>query len=140
MSAELDRTVAAFSRLGEHGLIWHAIAAAGALAKPGRRGEFGRASGTVLLAYAANQAIKFTVRRRRPPEKLTGTMSNYSYPSAHAATSAAGARALSGLIPAGPLGLLAAALAVSRIYLRVHFPGDVVAGAALGAAIAELRR
>ena len=140
MSAGLDRSIAAFSRMGEHGLIWHALAGVGALAWPERRGEFGRASATVFVAYCANQAIKFTVRRRRPADKLAGTMSNYSYPSAHAATSVAGARALGDLLPAAPLALLAAAMAASRVYLRVHHPSDVLAGAALGGAVAELRR
>ena len=67
-------------------------------------------------------------------------MSDLSYPSAHTATSVAGARRLSETLPAAPLWLLAAALAGSRVYLRVHHPSDIVAGAALGAAVAELTR
>ena len=67
-------------------------------------------------------------------------MSDLSYPSAHAATSAAGARRLSETLPAAPLWLLAAALAGSRLYLRVHHPTDTLAGAALGVAVAELTR
>ena len=65
-------------------------------------------------------------------------MSNRSYPSAHATTSAAGASALCPLLPALPLYVLAAAMAVSRPYLGVHYPSDSLAGAALGAAVAEL--
>jgi membrane-associated phospholipid phosphatase len=67
-------------------------------------------------------------------------MSDLSYPSAHAATSVAGARSLSKTLPAMPLWLLAAGLAGSRLYLRVHHPTDTFAGAALGAAVAELSR
>ena len=82
------------------------------------------------------------MRRRRPPRegRLTGTHSDLSYPSAHAATSVAGARRLSETLPAAPLWVLAAALAGSRLYLRVHYPSDTVAGAALGGAVAELTR
>ncbi len=78
------------------------------------------------------------VRRHRPdPEgRRTRTLSNLSYPSAHAATSAAAVRALE--MPA--LWPLAIALAGSRLYLGVHYPTDTVAGAALGAAVAELAR
>jgi decaprenylphosphoryl-5-phosphoribose phosphatase len=76
------------------------------------------------------------VRRRRPSGPLADTHSQLSYPSAHAATSVAAVRALG--MPA--LWPLAAGLAASRLYLRVHYPSDVVAGAALGASIAELTR
>jgi membrane-associated phospholipid phosphatase len=67
-------------------------------------------------------------------------MSNRSYPSAHATTSAAGARALAPLLPSAPLYGLAAVLALSRPYLGVHYPSDTLAGVVLGAAVAELRR
>ena len=82
------------------------------------------------------------VRRRRPPRdgRLTSTMSDLSYPSAHATTSVAGARRLSETLPAAPLWALAIALAGSRLYLRVHYPTDTIAGAALGGAVAELTR
>ena len=125
--------VARFSSLGEHGAVWFAMAAAT------RRWDAAR---TVAIAYGANQLIKVIVRRRRPARegRLARTFSDLSYPSAHAATSVAGARRLSETLPAAPLWLLAAGLAGSRLYLRVHHPSDIVAGAALGAAVAELSR
>jgi membrane-associated phospholipid phosphatase len=88
----------------------------------------------VLTALLANTAIKQVVRRPRPdlgPElaPLAPTISSRSYPSAHAATSFAGARALGGT-PA--LYCVAAAMAATRPYLGVHYPSDVLAGAALG--------
>jgi membrane-associated phospholipid phosphatase len=86
----------------------------------------------------ANQAVKLVVRRPRPDlpglPPLVDTMSNRSYPSAHAATSAAAATAL----PWNTAYAVAAALALSRLYLGVHYPSDTVAGAALGWAFAEL--
>jgi membrane-associated phospholipid phosphatase len=137
-----ERAVLAFSRLGEHGSVWYAIALTGAALDRGRRPLFLRAAGTVLAAYAANQSIKLIVRRRRPEldglPALTGTHSRLSYPSAHASTSLAGARALSGTLPATPLYALAVGMAVSRPYLGVHYPSDSLAGAVLGAAVAEL--
>jgi undecaprenyl-diphosphatase len=67
-------------------------------------------------------------------------MSNRSYPSAHATTSAAGARSLAPLLPPAPLYALAGVLALSRPYLGVHYPSDTLAGVVLGAAVAELLR
>jgi undecaprenyl-diphosphatase len=127
--------VARFSALGEHGAIWFGIAAAARQPAAAR---------TVAIAYGANQLIKVIVGRKRPRRAdrppLVETRSDLSYPSAHAATSVAGARALSEALPPAPLWALAGALALSRLYLGVHYPSDIAAGAALGAAVAELAR
>lgn len=62
-------------------------------------------------------------------------MSNLSFPSAHTTTAFCGARMYGRLgLPLYPLAL---ALAASRLYLRVHYPSDVVAGAVLGTVIAR---
>jgi membrane-associated phospholipid phosphatase len=137
-----ERAVAAFSRLGEQALVWYALCGAGAVLDPRNRPVYRRAAKTVLGVYCANQLIKAGVRRRRPRLEdlppLAGTLSGLSYPSAHSATSFAAARLLSPALPAAPLYGMAVALALSRLYLGLHYPSDVLAGAALGAAIGEL--
>jgi len=139
----VENAVRRFSLLGDHGGVWLATSLAGAAAAPARRQRFLRAAATIVGAYAANQTIKVIVRRRRPelPDlpQLTSTQSRLSYPSAHATTSFAGARALSPLLPPAPLYALAVSLALSRPYLGVHYPSDALAGAVLGTAVAELR-
>jgi undecaprenyl-diphosphatase len=137
----VERSLIAVSRCGEHGALWLVLAGAGALGDRPRRPVFARALVTIILSYAANQVVKFTVRRRRPAiaPPLMSTGSDFSYPSAHAATSFAGARALAALWPRRPLYALAALMGFTRVYVGVHYPSDVVAGAALGTAIAELR-
>jgi len=50
----------------------------------------------------------------------------------------AAGRKLSEALPAPPLYVLAGAMALSRPYLGVHYPSDVVAGAALGDAVGRL--
>ncbi len=132
-----ERVVAGFSGLGEHGAVWLGIGAVGGALDGERRGDWRRATATVAGVYALNLAIKQVVRRRRPElpglPPLTGTPTALSFPSAHASTSFAGAAAYSGLgVPAVPLFALAAGLSLSRLYLGVHYPSDVLAGAALG--------
>lgn len=138
----VEGAVLRFSQLGEHGSLWLAIAGAGALAGGERRPLFVRAGATVVAAYVTNQVMKVAVRRRRPVldglPPIAHTTSRLSYPSAHASTSVAGARALARVLPAAPLYAVAAAMVVSRPYLGVHYPSDSLAGAALGAAVAEL--
>jgi undecaprenyl-diphosphatase len=99
--------------------------------------------------------IKAATGRPRPFEELPaidtliGATVGQSLPSGHAATSFAGAVILTYLLPRGAalFFLLAVAISFSRIYVGVHYPSDVLAGAALGAvlsltalAILRLRR
>jgi len=136
-----ERAVAALSRMGEHGAVWLALGMAGQLLDRPRAARWRRAQGSVICAYALNTALKLLVRRRRPTfpghPALTSTPTDLSFPSAHAATSFAGALAYSRLgVAPGVLYGLAAGLAVSRLYLGVHHPSDVLAGALLGSALA----
>ena len=137
-----QRAVLAFSALGEHGALWYALSGAGALLDRPRRGVYARAALSVAAAYCANQLIKLAVGRSRPRlvdlPPLTSTQMQLSFPSAHASTSFAGARSLSRAWPPAPLYAIATAMALSRPYIGVHYPSDVVAGAALGTAVAEL--
>jgi undecaprenyl-diphosphatase len=139
-----DKAVARFSALGEHAGIWLAFGAAASLvgARDDRR-RWRAATRVVAGAYVLNTAVKFAVGRRRPElpglPPLVGTPTGLSFPSAHATSSFAAARAYSRLgAPRAPLYLLAGSLAASRVYLGVHYPSDVLAGAALGSLLGAL--
>jgi membrane-associated phospholipid phosphatase len=136
-----DRAVARFSRLGEHAACWLALGLGGAALDPARAGRWRRGAAVVGGAYGLNTVLKLAVRRRRPelPElpPLTATPTRLSFPSAHATTSFTAARCYAGLLPAAPLYGLAGALAASRLYLGVHYPTDIAAGALLGTLIGD---
>ncbi len=90
--------------------------------------------------------LKETFDRARPPVadpglgSLVSIPDNPSFPSGHSATAFAAATAVAVLCPRlRPFALaIAAAVALSRVYLRVHFPLDVVAGSLLGACVGGL--
>jgi undecaprenyl-diphosphatase len=140
----LERALALYSRLGEHAACWLALGAVGSLVDRdgARRARWRRGVSVVAGAYGVNYAVKVAVRRRRPElpglPALTPTVSGLSFPSAHATTSFAAARAYAGLAPAAALYGAAAVFAVSRPYLGVHYPTDVLAGAVLGTLVAGL--
>ena len=137
-----ERAVLAFTRAGEHGLLWQALCALGLAFDRRHRALYLRAMRVTMLAYLANIALKYVVRRPRPVldglPALSSTVTSLSYPSAHSATSFAAAGALAQGLPAPPLYGCAAAMALSRAYAGVHYPSDVVAGAAFGTAMREL--
>jgi undecaprenyl-diphosphatase len=97
---------------------------------------------TSFVADSVSFGVKDLVHRTRPFEAHPEihplyTVHSSSFPAGHAATAFAGATLLSYLAPrATPLFLtLAAAIAFSRVYVGVHYPGDVVAGAVIGVAV-----
>jgi len=140
----VEKALIRLAQAGENGLLWNALAALGGTLSARRRDDYVRAIEIVLATLAVNTAVKYAVRRARPvlEEELPALMpvlSGRSYPSAHASTSFAGARALAAAgLPSAPLHALAAAMGLSRPYLGVHYPSDVVAGAILGDAMARL--
>jgi undecaprenyl-diphosphatase len=132
----LEAPVRRFSMLGEHAALWLAVGAGGAALDRHRRDRWGRALAVIVGSYVANTAVKQVVRRRRPQLEglpaLVDTPTSLSFPSSHACSSFAAARAFAPLLPATPLYATAGAMALSRVYLGVHYPSDIAVGAALG--------
>ena len=140
----LEKVLPRLTSSANHGMLWFGIA--GVLAASGQRRAAVRGLSSLLVASSvANVPAKHATRRSRPqlspvplPRQLTRQPKTSSFPSGHSASAAAFAVGVGLERPllAAPVGVLAAGVAYGRVYTGVHYPGDVVAGAALGAACA----
>jgi undecaprenyl-diphosphatase len=141
---ETVRWVRRYSRLGEHGAVWIVLGLGGAVVDGPRRGRWLRATACVGGAYLISSSIKMAIGRRRPVvddlPHLMATPTGLSFPSSHSTSSFAAAQAFGDLLPRAPLLGAATGMAFSRLYLGVHYPSDVAAGAALGTAIGRAGR
>jgi undecaprenyl-diphosphatase len=122
------------SWLGRLGLVWVAIALV--LAVVWRRPSLFL---TVVVADVIADLLaelgKDVFHRHRPFETQLGPpTSTQSFPSGHSATAFACATVLASLAPRWrvPFFVLAALIALSRLYNGVHYPTDVLAGSVLG--------
>ncbi|MDT4961821.1 MAG: hypothetical protein QOF87_1468 [Pseudonocardiales bacterium] len=147
--AVLDRGLPLLTWAADKSKLWLALSA-GMVASghtPVRRAAARGLASIAVTSLLANQVGKRLLPRRRPnldnvPIKRIArhVPVSSSFPSGHSASAAAFAVATAVECPplALPIGLLAGAVGFSRIYTGVHFPSDVLAGAALGATIAGL--
>lgn len=134
------------TQLGNGGLLWLVLAAVLLIKRRTRPYAAPLLLALLLALLFGNFIIKDMVQRPRPfvtyPELVNLVQqSGYSFPSAHTATSFASATAVwlsfraEGRHWLGVCCLLAAAgIALSRLYLCVHYPSDVLAGLVLGIA------
>jgi membrane-associated phospholipid phosphatase len=140
----LEATMRGLATAGEWGIAWATIGLAGAAADPSRRSRWLRGAAIGPAAVGVNYAIKLAVRRPRPRLRrlppLGRAPSSLSFPSAHATSSLAAATAYGRVEPRTrlPLYALAAAISATRPYLGMHYPSDVLGGAAVGIAIGAL--
>ncbi len=144
----VDPAMSRLSRAANHSRLWLAIAVL--LATFGRRfGKRAAVRGIASIAITSaltNLPAKLLAGRARPdtalvPEvrRLARVPTSTSFPSGHAASAFAfaTAAALEHRQSRVPLFALATAVAYSRVHTGVHYPGDVLVGAAIGAGVAQ---
>lgn len=136
----LDVIMLRITRLGDLGAVWVMIAMVLLLDKPYRMIGIIVLITLVISTIIGEGILKHLVRRIRPCNEgkkiklLVAKPPSYSFPSGHTLSSFAVAKVLSvyftqyGLIFIG----IALMIALSRIYLYVHYPTDVIAGIILG--------
>jgi undecaprenyl-diphosphatase len=146
--APVDRLMYAASDAGDHSLIWLCLAGLegwlpgrGRTWRPLRRAVAELAAESVLV----NVVVKLGFRRDRPertepPPMHLRTPRTSSFPSGHSSSAFFAAALLRDSSLAPLYYALAAVVASSRIHVRIHYPSDVVAGAALGAVLGEVAR
>lgn len=142
----LDRVVCSTTDLGS----MHAVAGiAATLAMTGRRRVAADVLAAGTVAWLVAQGSKTSVRRERPyaadgVRRLIRAPTGSSFPSGHAAVGMAVLTVIGDRSPvraAAPcLRLVGAYVALSRVYVGVHYPSDVIGGAGLGFALAALWR
>lgn len=139
---EVVKAARGMSHFGEHALGWVAVAGVGAVLDTPRRRQWAGVAVGAVGAHAASIVIKRVVRRPRPNDPSVqvnvSTPSKLSFPSSHA-TSTTAAAVLLGRLTGLPLpAVLVPPMLLSRLVLGVHYPTDVLAGSALGAASAAV--
>lgn len=129
-----------FTTIGDAGVLWLALGLGLFLFRKTRRAGFDLILAVAVCWLINDPLIKNLVARPRPftqipgLEVLVALPGSFSFPSGHACSSLAAAFALRwGLGKKGGLFYIPALLiALSRIYVGVHYPSDVLAGALLG--------
>ena len=140
----LDWIMPIFTSLGNFGLIWFVIAVILLFYKDYRKYGLMIIASLILCGLIGNVGLKNIVGRLRPCDVNTSIKlliarpTDFSFPSGHAMTSFAPAVVLMFMnkkIGSAAL-VLASIIAFSRLYLYVHYPSDVIAGALIGSMLA----
>ncbi len=131
-NAFFDGVALFLSGIGAAGLVWFVLAIVLFLREERRNHRFfiPVITAGVACGLIVNIILKPLIARPRP----TDLLSDFSFPSGHATIAFAMAAVLSSVEPKWKWWFYGLALAISftRVYLGVHYPLDVVAGALLG--------
>ncbi len=139
--AVLDAPMRILSMLGDNGIFWIVLTIILLCFKSTRKSGLCMACAMIIGLLVSNVALKNIIHRTRPYDVidtlniLVEAETDFSFPSGHATNSFAAAWALfrTNKKKLGvPALILAALIALARLYVGVHYPTDVLAGVAIG--------
>ena len=145
--AFLTPVMRVITTLGNGGMFWIALTVLLLIFRRTRRIGVCCAASMLLTLLVVNLCIKPLAARTRPYELIQGLEilvsrpHDFSFPSGHSANSLTCAWAIFRLAPRKygvPALVLAVLICLSRLYVGVHFPTDVLVGAAVGIALSAL--
>lgn len=136
----LNKLMVMVTKTGNNGYIWFALAIPLLLMNRYRVTGFTIILGMLISGLTGEITIKHIVGRVRPcnrdfgQELLIKHPAHYSFPSGHTSSSFAVSMVMYFMQPIMfvPILIYACLMGFSRMYLLVHYPTDVIAGAALG--------
>lgn len=143
----VDDVMIFITELGDRGFVWIVLGIIFLFPRKTRRAALLSLLSLVCAHLLCNEVLKDYVCRIRPYEVLEGLRilidapTDYSFPSGHAMCSFAAAIVYFRHQPRRlgvPMLVLAVLISVSRLYIGVHYPSDVVMGAVLGTIIAVI--
>jgi undecaprenyl-diphosphatase len=139
-SSIMDKIMVLFTSLGNLGTVWIVIGLLLIANKKYRDVGYMTLGALLLTTILGEEILKHILQRVRPSESiplvdmLIAKPLSYSFPSGHTGSAFAAAGILSKYFKKYAVGIFALAvlIAFSRLYLYVHYPTDVLAGAILG--------
>lgn len=142
----LNEIMCFITTLGNKGAIWIVFSLLMLCFKRTRKAGLASAIALLLSLLVTNIALKNIIHRIRPYEVieslniLVKAEHSFSFPSGHSSGSLAGGWAMFRMLPKKwgvPALVLAVLISLSRLYVGVHFPTDVLGGVIIGVLVAE---
>lgn len=143
----LNPVIVFLTSLGKAGIFWILLSLALLIPKKTRKAGLVAAISMAVCFLLANLVIKPGVARIRPYEAysflkpIVPPERSFSFPSGHTVNGFACSLILVRMLPkkAGiPLVILAAVIALSRMYVGVHYPSDVIAGFLISLVLSQI--
>ena len=136
----LSKVFLPFTKLGSLGIIWLLISIPMLINESMRKTGIKVVISVAITGFLGEVFIKNIAKRKRPSkyietqDMLIRKPVTYSFPSGHTSSSVACALVISSSYPIAiiPVSVLAFLVSFSRLYFKVHYPTDILAGALLG--------